>query len=84
MKPKLIYRKDELNEKEQKKTSRKRRILVVALLIAALIVSGSTFAWFTSKDEVTNRLSASADYGVSMRRTTPPQLRSTGRGRSTF
>ncbi len=26
----------------------------------------TTFAWFTSKDEVTNRLSANADYGVSI------------------
>ena len=26
----------------------------------------TTFAWFTSQDEVTNRLSASADYGVSI------------------
>ena len=53
-------------KKNRKKTSRERRVLVVALLVAALIVSGSTFAWFTSKDEVTNRLSASADYGVSI------------------
>ncbi len=26
----------------------------------------TTFAWFTSKDEVTNRLTATADYGVSL------------------
>ena len=26
----------------------------------------TTFAWFTSKDEVTNRLTASSDYGVSI------------------
>ena len=31
-----------------------------------MIVAGSTFAWFTSQDEVTNRLTASANYGVSI------------------
>ena len=30
------------------------------------IFACTTFAWFTSKDEVTNRLSANADYGVSI------------------
>ena len=35
---------------------------------------GTTFAWFTSKDEVTNRLSASADYNVSIVEDfTPPE-----------
>ena len=34
----------------------------------------TTFAWFTSKDEVTNRLSAQADYGVSIVESfTPPK-----------
>ena len=33
---------------------------------AAMIIAGSTFAWFTSKDEVTNRLTANSDYGVSI------------------
>lgn len=33
-------------------------------ILAALIIAGSSFAWFTSKDEVSNRLSANADYGV--------------------
>lgn len=30
------------------------------------IIARTTFAWFTSKDEVTNRLSANADYDVSI------------------
>lgn len=34
--------------------------------MAAVTVAGSTFAWFTSTDDVTNRLTASADYGVSI------------------
>ncbi|MEE3403872.1 MAG: hypothetical protein VZR73_07295, partial [Acutalibacteraceae bacterium] len=29
-----------------------------------ILFARTTFAWFTSKDEVTNRLSANADYGV--------------------
>jgi len=33
-------------------------------ILAALIIAGSSFAWFTSSDEVTNRLSANADYDV--------------------
>jgi len=34
----------------------------------------TTFAWFTSKDEVTNRLTANADYGVSIIESfTPPK-----------
>ena len=34
----------------------------------------TTFAWFTSKDEVTNRLTASSDYGVSIVESfVPPQ-----------
>ena len=53
-------------KKNKKKTARDRRVLIAALLVGALIMAGSTFAWFTSKDEVTNRLSASANYGVSI------------------
>lgn len=55
------------NEKKDKK------ILIGALGVAAVIAAGSTFAWFTSSDEVTNRLTASADYGVSISESfTPP------------
>lgn len=40
---------------------------------AIIFFARTTFAWFTSKDEVTNRLTASADYGVSIVESfTPP------------
>lgn len=51
---------------KKKKTAKQRRILIVALIVAAAIIAGSTFAWFSSKDEVTNRLTASANYNVSI------------------
>ena len=50
----------------KKKTSKEKRVLIAALCIAATVAAGSTFAWFSSKDEVTNRLSASAAYDVSI------------------
>lgn len=50
----------------KKKTNRQKRTLIGALCVAAVIMAGSTFAWFTSQDEVTNRLSASANYGVTI------------------
>ena len=57
-----------------KKNNKERRVLLAALAVAAVTVAGSTFAWFTSKDEVTNRLSASANYGVSITEDfTPPE-----------
>lgn len=59
------------NTKDNKKD---KRVLIGALGVAAVIAAGSTFAWFTSSDEVTNRLTASADYGVSITETfTPPE-----------
>jgi len=48
------------------KSKSRRRVLRASCLLAALIVAGSSFAWFTSKDEVTNRLTATTDYGVSI------------------
>ncbi|MBQ1464951.1 MAG: hypothetical protein IIZ18_09085, partial [Ruminococcus sp.] len=58
----------------KKKTAREKRVLVASLLVAAVMVGGSTFAWFTSRDEVTNRLSASAAYNVTIAETfTPPE-----------
>lgn len=60
----------------KKKKTRKdeRRVLLGAIAVAAVITAGSTFAWFTSKDEVTNRLSASANYNVSIAEDfTPPE-----------
>ena len=60
--------------KNQKKTKKENKVLIAALGIAAVTVAGSTFAWFTSKDEVTNRLSASASYNVSVTEDfTPPE-----------
>ncbi|MBR1393054.1 MAG: BsaA family SipW-dependent biofilm matrix protein, partial [Ruminococcus sp.] len=56
------------------RSSKDKRILIASLLVAATILAGSTFAWFTSKDEVTNRLTAAADYGVSIVEDfTPPE-----------
>lgn len=56
------------------KKKNKRVILVTSCVLAALIVAGSTFAWFSSKDEVTNRLSATANYGVTIAEDfTPPE-----------
>ncbi len=52
--------------KKRKKSSREKRALVGALCTAAVILAGSTFAWFTSQDDVTNRLTATANYGVSI------------------
>lgn len=58
----------------KKKTAREKRVLVASLLVAAVMVGGSTFAWFTSQDEVTNRLSAKAEYNVTIAETfTPPE-----------
>ena len=51
---------------KKKKNSREKRALVGAVCTAAVILAGSTFAWFTSTDSVTNRLTATADYGVSL------------------
>ena len=48
------------------KSKRRRKVLGASCILAALIIAGSSFAWFTSKDEVTNRLTATADYGVSV------------------
>ena len=56
------------------KSKKRRRVLGASCILAALIIAGSSFAWFTSRDEVTNRLSASSDYGVSIVESfTPPK-----------
>jgi alternate signal-mediated exported protein len=56
------------------KSKKRRRVLGASCILAALIIAGSSFAWFTSKDEVTNRLTANADYGVSIVESfVPPQ-----------
>ena len=59
---------------KKKKNARERRVLVGAVVVAGVMVAGSTFAWFTSQDEVTNRLSASAAYNVTIAEDfTPPE-----------
>jgi len=47
-------------------SKKRRRVLGASCILAALIIASSSFAWFTSTDEVTNRLSANADYDVSI------------------
>ncbi|MBQ1388478.1 MAG: hypothetical protein IIY78_02515, partial [Clostridia bacterium] len=57
-----------------KRKKNRKAVLVTSCVMAALIVASSSFAWFTSKDEVTNRLTATADYGVSIVEDfTPPE-----------
>lgn len=51
---------------KMKGKKRQRKILTAAVVVALLIVIGGTFAWFTSKDEVTNHLAADGKYGVSI------------------
>ena len=46
------------------KRKKNKKVLVAAMVVALIIVMGATFAVFTSKDEVTNRLSSEADYNV--------------------
>ena len=62
------------NDVSKKKTSKEKRVLIAALCIAAAVTAGSTFAWFNSSDEVTNRLSAKGEYNTSIAETfTPPE-----------
>lgn len=62
------------NDVSKKKTSKEKRVLIAALCIAATVAAGSTFAWFSSSDEVTNRLSANAAYDVTIAEDfTPPE-----------
>lgn len=51
---------------KKRKSNLQRKVLIVSIVLALLIVAGGTFAWFTSKDEVTNKLTASSNYGVSI------------------
>lgn len=48
------------------KKKNKKKILAAAIVLALIIVIGGTFAWFTSSDEVTNRLSSTSDYNVAI------------------
>ena len=59
---------------KKKKNAREKRVLIGAVAVAGVMVAGSTFAWFSSSDEVTNRLSAKAEYNVTIAETfTPPE-----------
>lgn len=63
----------------KRKKDKRRRVLAASCLLAALIVAGSTFAWFTSQDEVVNKLSATNNYGVTaVEDFTPPSNWITG------
>lgn len=50
--------------KKKRKSNLQRKVLTVSVILALLIIAGGTFAWFTSKDEVVNKLTAVNDYGV--------------------
>lgn len=52
--------------KANTRKKRERRTLITAVALGTLIMAGSTFAWFTSSDEVTNKLSAEQTYNVSI------------------
>lgn len=55
------------------KKKNEKKALIGSLSLAAIVVAGATFAWFTSQDQVTNRLSAKAEYDVSITESfTPP------------
>lgn len=50
-----------------------KRMLIGSCIMAALIVGASTFAWFSSTDDVTNRLTATGNYGIAVAEEfTPP------------
>lgn len=62
-----------MGNSKEKKSTKQKKVLAASILLAVIIVIGATFAWFTSKDEVTNKLTASNNYGVSITETfTPP------------
>ena len=66
--------KEVIMNKSNKRSAKEKRVLFGALVVAGVITAGSTFAWFSSKDEVTNRLTASADYSVAIVEDfTPPE-----------
>lgn len=46
------------NIQKSNRKSKERKLLAATFVLAALIVGGSTFAWFTSEDTVTNKLSS--------------------------
>lgn len=50
----------------EKKRKQKKVVLMATLATAAVIVGGMTFAWYNAQDKVTNRFSASANFGASL------------------
>lgn len=68
-----------MDNSKEKKSTKQKKVLVLSIILAVIIVIGATFAWFNSKDEVTNKLTASNNYGVSITETfTPPDNWSQG------
>ncbi|MGN0537967.1 MAG: BsaA family SipW-dependent biofilm matrix protein, partial [Acutalibacteraceae bacterium] len=57
------------------KKSKNKKVLAASVILAAMIVASSSFAWFTSQDEVVNKLSATNTYAVTVTEnfTPPPQ-----------
>jgi alternate signal-mediated exported protein len=53
-----------LKTNENAKSSKQKRIMVGAFVVAAVITFGATFAWLSSKDAVTNKLTANAENQV--------------------
>ena len=53
-------------KRTEKKRKQKKAVLICTLATAAVIVGGMTFAWYTAKDEVTNRFTANANFGASI------------------
>lgn len=48
------------------KKSKNKKVLAASVILAAMIVASSSFAWFTSQDEVVNKLSATNGYSVTI------------------
>jgi alternate signal-mediated exported protein len=60
---------------KKKKTAKQKRVLVASIVLAGMIVVGGTFAWFQAEDQVTNQLSATNKYNVTVTESdfTPPE-----------
>lgn len=63
------------DRKMAEKKNKSKKVLAASVILAAMIVAGSSFAWFTSTDEVVNKLSATNTYAVTVTEnfTPPPQ-----------
>lgn len=60
--------------KKFKSIPKEKKVLIGAIAVATAVIGGSTFAWFSSTDEVTNKLSASGEYGVSITEDFTPEM----------